>query len=293
MQYKKPKDVRYVDMAIWIDHNAYKEDITEDDDLQLFEYLFHIARMLAVKSGYFRRTEYFDDFGTFFATWMFMRYKNVKQYEIDELTGEPKLEKVRSCLNYMKGVLYARKVEFEQKFYSQAFSPAVQEGEEVEYATNYTFADKLSETIDDINSREFDICLGQVCKTMRAFLKQIPYRYNSIIWNNIYLSCLLTFLNTITLSKRERHRVMNLKKDIQNRPRALNGLYNLEPEKAVILYHLEPSMQDYIWILVQELKHTIAKDLSLTLKTYVPFNSSLNLIALADINLEDFDYYED
>ena len=36
MLYTKPKDITYTGMAIWLDHNMYKEDVDEN---KMFEYL--------------------------------------------------------------------------------------------------------------------------------------------------------------------------------------------------------------------------------------------------------------
>ena len=289
--YKKPANVRYVDMCIYVDENAYRTDLTEDEENKIFEYLFHIAKMLAYKAKYFNRNEYYDDFAVYLATNVYFRLKNPKQFEIDPETNEPKLSKIKSCLNYMKNVAYLRKIEFEQEFYSQTFSPVISEGDSVYYDTTYSFADKLAEVADEINMVEFDICLGEICKTIKNFLKKIPYKSNTTTWTNIYLSCLLTFLSTLTLSNKSIEHINNLKFDINNRPRALEKLYSDNPENFVILYHLDKNMRDYIWILVQELKHLISKDLSLSLHTYIPTTSMMNALAIADINLDEYTEY--
>ena len=75
--YKKPNNVTYTQMCIWIDANAYKEDCNEE---LLFEYLYHISRMLAYKRRFFDRADYYDDFAIFMATRIFMRLKNKKQF---------------------------------------------------------------------------------------------------------------------------------------------------------------------------------------------------------------------
>jgi len=286
--FTKPHKVKYTDMCIYIDNNAYRDDLTEDEENLIFEYLYHIANMLARNAKYFNRSDYYEDFAIYFATSIFLRYRNPKQYQTDPDTGETKLPKIKSVLNYMKTVVYPRKVEFEQKFYSQIFSNQ-DECEDVVYNTNFTFSDRLSQSIESISMSEFSMCLGDICKTTRRFLKCIPYRTNKVVWNNIYLSCLLTLLNIITISNRDMERVSELKRDIQER--TYLNLYKDTPENSVILYHLDSNMRDYIWILVQEIKHVIAKDLSFSLHTYVPATSSLNAIALADINIEEYNNY--
>jgi len=290
--FKKPNNVRYVDMCIYIDNNIYRDNLTEEEQNTIYEYLYHLANMLARKANYFNQSQYYEDFAAYFASNVYFRLTNPKQFQIDPETGEPKLTKIKSVLNYMKNVLYLRKIEFEQEFYSQVLSPSM-EDTVVTYDMQYTFADKLSESIEDISSLDFDLCLSDICKTAKNFLKRIPYKTNKTVWNNIYLSCLLTLLNILTLPNKTIERINNLKYDIHNRPKAVDNLYKDSPENLVILYHLDDSMRDYIWVLVQEIRHLMAKDLSLTLKTYVPVTSTMNAMALADINLEEYNNYGD
>ena len=61
MIYKKPKGVKYTDMAIYIDNHIYSEDC--DDDL-VFQYLYHLVNMFAYKHKFFNRAEYYDDFSS-------------------------------------------------------------------------------------------------------------------------------------------------------------------------------------------------------------------------------------
>lgn len=136
--------------------------------------------MLAYKGNYFLRQEYYDDFAIFFATNVYFRYKNPKQFEINEETGEPKLTKLKSCLNYMKNVGSLRKIEFEQNTFSSVFSTDTLDEDYVSYDLNYSFADQLSHSTDLLDRADFDLCLGSVCQTTETFLKQIPYPYKSL-----------------------------------------------------------------------------------------------------------------
>ena len=54
-----------------------------------------------------------------------------------------------------------------------------------------------------------------------------------------------------------------MKESAQVKERYLDDLYIKEAENSTILYHIDESMRDYITVLTRELKHAIAKDLSL------------------------------
>jgi hypothetical protein len=64
-------------MAIWIDENAYKEDC---DDNTLYMYLSFLIEMLAKVNKYFNNEKDYEDFALTYATNIFYRYKNPKQF---------------------------------------------------------------------------------------------------------------------------------------------------------------------------------------------------------------------
>ena len=185
----------------------YKEDV---DPNTVFEYLWHIIYMLARKGNFFGRSNYYDDFSTYLATQIYFRIKNPKQFD-----DNSDMKKIKSILNYIKSIIYPRKVTFEQEYYSQVVSAPI-EDEDVEYDVRYSFSDMLSESVDEISRVEFDLCLQNIPKTIKTFLKRIPYYHcDKVLWNNIYISCLLTFLDSIVICKKDYDRITSLKyKDI-------------------------------------------------------------------------------
>ena len=282
MIYKKPKGVKYTDMAIYIDNHIYSEDC--DDDL-VFQYLYHLVNMFAYKHKFFNRAEYYDDFSIYAATDLFMRLKNPKQFELKE-DGTPKLKQIKSILNYIKATLYPRKVDFEQKYYSQAISDTMDEDSGEIKNSSYLLTDVISQSLDKLSLVEFDCCLDNITDTARKFLTHIPYPENSKQWINIYLSCLLTFLSCVTLPNKSLERLRTYKNKF--RQDSIAEFYTkekLKPE-SVILYHLNENMRGYIFVLVNEMRHVMAKDLSQSLKTYIPSSSVLGTFTLSELNGE-------
>ena len=279
MIYKKPKGVKYTDMAIYVDNHVYEDDC---DDEMIFQYLYHLANMLAHKNRWFKNVDYYDGYAIHTATRVFLRLKNPKQYELKE-DGEPKLTKIKSCLNYMKMISYPCKVEYEQQEYSQTLT----KNEDEMYSIEYTFASQLSDSIDKMNLMEFKYCLGDIIETARNYIDKIPYRTDDKIWNNIYLSCLLTFLNSITLKNKDIKRINNLKIK-RNAIYSIEDLYAKESCDKVILYHLKDNMHDYIYVLTNCMKRAIAKDLCGILHTYIPTNSGMKNLIFSELTGEGF-----
>lgn len=270
MLYKKPKGVKYTDMAIYVDNHIYTDNYDED---LVFVYLYHLAYMLARKNNWFKRADYYENYSVYTATRVFLRLTNPKQYIIKE-DGEPKMNKIKSCLNYMKMIAYPCKVDFEQQEYAQTLI----DKEDDEYSIQYTFSAQLADSIDKMNLVEFKYCLGDIIETARNYIDKIPYRTQSKKWENIYLSCLLTYLNSITIRKTELNRLRGLKNQM-SAVYFLDEAYASEVGDNVILYHLKDNMHDYIYVLTNGMRKAMANDLCNLLHTYIPSTSGMkNLI---------------
>ena len=279
MLYKKPKGVKYTDMAIYIDNHIYTDNYDED---LVFVYLYHLAYMLARKNNWFKRADYYENYSVYTATRVFLRLTNPKQYMINE-NGEPKMSKIKSCLNYMKMIAYPCKVDFEQQEYAQTLI----DKEDDEYSIQYTFSAQLADSIDKMNLVEFKYCLGDIIETARNYIDKIPYRTQSKKWENIYLSCLLTYLNSITIRKTELNRLKGLKNQM-SAVYSLDEAYASEVGDNVILYHLKDNMHDYIYVLTNCMKRAISKDLCNILHTYIPTNSGMKNLIFSELRGEGF-----
>lgn len=270
-------------MAIAIDKMAYSDNC---DDNLLFQYLYHLSVMLASKAKYFKTAEQYDEFGIFLASSAYFRLKNPKQNEL--LPNRTyKMTKIKSILNYLKVILYPRKVAFEQLNYSQVNTKYTSDN--VDPLSGYTFVDHLSDSAVELQKVDFRCCLGNIPQTIREFLKKIPYKYESIVWYNIYVSCLLSFLNCITLTNHDKNK---LQKAIynQNDHSILINMLEKQSDDFVILYKLDDSMKDYIRILVMQLKKLIAKDLSGIIHESIDANSVIrNCIINNELNNESVD----
>ena len=288
MLYKKPDDVTYTQMAIYIDEHVYDPECTEDQDNLIFQYIYHIVYMLAHKGKFFNKAQYYEDFAIYMATQVFMRLRNKKQYEFKD-DGTAKLKKIKSVLNYIKKTIDPRRVDFQQEFFTQTILSVDEEN----YTTDvhYTLANQLSQSIDEMAVVDFNVCLSDICRTAKEVIKNIPYKKDKATFNNIYLSCLLTFLNSITLRRQDIVRLESLKRGKLGNPQLVEDLYTKQSENCVILYHLDKNMTQYIEVLTRKMKHAIAKDLSMTLHTYVPSDDGFKNLIMSEVNNEVL--YED
>lgn len=255
MTYNKPEAVSYTDMAIWIDSNVYEDDI---DDQKLYEYLYHLSCMLANQNSYFKCARDYDEFGLFAASRLFARLKNKKQYESTS-DGTSKLPKIKSVLNYLKKVIYPYKVDFELEFrLEDNCSTRIDVG-------SFDLSSTLIESTSLFDLVEFAVSLGQISTIVRSYLQKIPKKKDSSEWLNIYLSCLLTLLDSVTLPVK----YIKHSDRLNDHPELLDKIYSDQRLRDPILIHLPESMKSYISVLVNELRHVIASELSWKLSTYL------------------------
>jgi hypothetical protein len=201
-----------------------------------------------------------------------MRLKNSKQFEYTE-EGLPKLTRIKSILNYIKTVLYPYKVDYEQEYYSQS-----QDDIEVLVENNFDFAEYLSEECKIFSNIDFKLSLGGIKNTIKSFLNKIPRKRNDPEWYNIYLSCLLTILNSITASKEQLGEVEEDDDLIR-----IDHLYSLLRTKDPILYHLDLSYTNYIKTLVVEIRHLLTKELMVELHSYIPAELALKNVMISSL----------
>ena len=110
--YVKPRNIRYVDMAIWIDAHAYTDDCDEET---LYEYIYHLVRMLAYKRKMYQTANQYDGFILYASSRYYLRITDKRQFETNE-DGTPVLPKLKSILNYIKKTIYPTKIDYEREF---------------------------------------------------------------------------------------------------------------------------------------------------------------------------------
>ena len=246
-------------MCIWIDTYS---PLCDCDELKLYEYLYHIMQMLARDKDYFHRAIDYDNYSIYSASRLFMRLRS----KSDDNTP------IKSILNYAKHVSYPYKVEFERLNYSE--NPI---DHPITVTDGFQLGSYICDEADIFNKIDFELSLGTIPQIIRSYLKRIPRCKTSAEWSNIYISCLLTIINRITLITEEKISDLD--------PKKLQKLYTRSAATDPVLYHLPESMLDYIKVLVIEIQHLIAEELSFETKSDINADTSMKNLILA--NLED------
>lgn len=260
-------------MCIWIDKNAYSDHC---DDQKMFEYLYHLCRMLARKRDFFERSDEFDDFAMYAATETFMRYRDKRQFTGDEGS---RLSKIKSVLNYLHKVIYPRKVA-----YAKTQEKQRRLASDVDYmGISYDLHNKIQEAVAENSAAEFDCAVHDIPSTIRRYMIKLPMSRYSAEWENIYISCLLSFLNYITLSN------ANRKRNEPGNGRCVDSkIYNSFRDERLtpcILYHLDENMRPYVGTITRIIMHLVAKDISEVIDSNIYAEDHKNALLLDSLGL--------
>ena len=243
-------------MAIWIDENGHKPDC---DQQMLFEYLYHLCYILSYKWKYFNTQKDYDEFAIFSAGILFKRYVQQSQ-----------LQPVKSSLNYIKKVLRIYKIQFQKEFFQENITRDIQD-ENVKY--NISFEYELQDKCSQLNKVEFLVYLQDIPRTILGSLtNSIPKKKHSSEFTNIYLSCLLTFLDLITPSVQEQKQLDSIQRSDYIYTNLYLQLYKIPDGYKPVLYHLDKTYEDYILLLVKRIRASIRNDLKELLYQHFPIN---------------------
>jgi hypothetical protein len=242
MFFEKP-DVRYVDMCIYIDEHIYNGDYDQET---VYQYLFHIIMMLSIKRNYFNSKKLTEDSSIYAASNYYMRLLDERQFE-----EKSPIEPIRSILNYIRKTLYSVRREYVSKY-----MPEQEVSADIEYLNldSDAFDSYVSQKIDFMGKYEFGNYLESVDMIVKESLKSIPYKSNTPMWTNIYISCMLSFLNSITLKNKDIKRLNNFRRPTSLTDNLLNDRYMKERYDSTILYNLDDSMYNYIAVLTNRIR---------------------------------------
>lgn len=267
--YEKPKDVTYTEMAIWIDNNVYSGSF---DIETCYKYLYLLCYMLTVRLGFFRYEKDIDEFSLFVATSLYKRLTNKKQFE-SKSDGTCKMEKITSILNYMKKVLPRYKYDFDIVFNGMP----VEKDIEVFAVPSFDLDSYAAENTYIFDQLSPSFTFENLSGIVKQHLRKIPHKKDSSEWENIYISCILTLLNTVTL---DRDQIRRLKTQKRDKRFLLDNLYKDLRHKPPILFHLEDSYENYILTLVNEIRDVLAAEITWTSGTQITNDTSIENILL-------------
>ena len=246
MTYNKPDNLKYTDMAIYIDANIDKileAGKNPDVESTIFQYIYFICYVLACKKKFFHNFEDYDYYSLYAAGQIFLLLRN--KYNRGKSPNEIS-KPIKSSLNYIKSVLYPFKVNYQKQNFQEIIKPEIHKDIDVE-----GIASKLRDSVQADYNYDMQESLMFVFKQLPQIIKKVvnetPYTKDKIMIKNLYFSCLLSLINNITLPNQ------TLKNKRANKEiRLIENQNNYED--YILLWHLEKTMHDYIKLLVNKIK---------------------------------------
>ena len=263
MMFKKPKGITYTQMAMWIDENFYKEDC---DINKAYEYMYLLAYMLGCKSGYFHSTNDYDGYASHLAYSTFSR--------MSDKTKKP----IKSVLNYMKSIQYFRKLGYESMSYSEIIDPEYNKSWDSDrYLNNYR------QSIESENKLKLRDSILELFETLPTMIKEnIPKIYlgDKILYKNVYISCLMSMLNRVTLPKvSEDYLREKVKSSVTFNE---YNYYRKHLDQELILWNIPNSMADVIKVVLNKVTLSLIDEIkSYSNEIKIPDEEFSNIVATA------------
>lgn len=262
MTYVKPKNVSFTKMAMFIDATVYTD--AKDDEL-IFQYLYHLFYMFATKGNYFRHFEDYDGFAIFAASNEYLRLTDRRQFEPVE--GKKPLDKIKSVLNHIKATLRAKKIEYQNTTFSEVINPLIEPNID-SYTLYRTLCEGVQTQYNEGLERDIiDIICGLPSK-VNEIIDESPYKSNKVTRKNIYVSCLISFIKSVTLNNNNKGKIVKKQSDGRDVTDMIGKLYAKEREDCITLWKLDSDMYNYISLLVNRIRKIIIQEVSSTSKTY-------------------------
>lgn len=242
MIWRKPADMRYTQMCIYIDENVPK--LAEpgkypEVEEKIYNYLWLLVKALAIKKSMFQDFADYDPYAFYAANRLYFALR--KNYlNRGQIVKGKEIRPIKSCLNYTKALLYPMKIEFQRESYreiideefaSKQFDALALQNQQKEKAET----EQPGHTIFPIFVRSVLQNAGGI---LDGVLERLPFNKNSAEYRKIRISILLNCNQNLKIKNK-------LDADLT----------------TIMLWHLPKSMAGYVRVLLKEFYTELSKEL--------------------------------
>lgn len=233
MLWKKPNNLKYTDLCIFIDENVPKIVIPgENPELEntIYNYLWLLVKALAIKKCMFTDFQDYDMYAFYAANRLFFALRKNQLNQGKTIKGKL-IRPIKSCLNYTKALLYPMKIEYQR----ESFREVIEEEFVSKKFDAFAYKEQLKNKARDNSgvTRQFKEHLADVLKHNSKLLDDVlqksPFNKSTQEYQNLKLSVLLTSIH-----------ILKNKKKLDAIP------------QSIILWHLPKSMSNYTKVLLKE-----------------------------------------
>jgi hypothetical protein len=233
MLWKKPSNLKYTDMCIYVDENVPKiVNPGENPELEntIYNYLWLLVKALAIKKCMFKDFKDYDMYAFYSANRLFLALRKNQLNQGKTIKGKL-IRPIKSCLNYTKALLYPMKIEYQRESFKEII-------EEEFISTKFdaiAYKEQLKSQAREssgvtVHFKEYvTAALERSDKLLNDVLQKSPFNSTTPEYHNLKISILLTSLQILKNKKK----------------------LNAAPQ-SVILWHLPKSMASYMKVLLKE-----------------------------------------
>ena len=262
MLYTKNDDKRYTMMCKEFDEEFPKPD---RNDAKLYRTMYLVFYMLACKENFFNNNfRYYDEYAQFAATTIYTRF----------LKKLSKGEKVKSLLNYAKASMRFLKTMYQNENFETIISP--EHGAD----TSNLAASMHDAIVSDYSSdlkEDIEITLNSIDVIINDVLDDTQYANNELIRHRLYISCLLTLLDSITLPRDSSLLKSRVKSKNVSDGAFIEALAK-EREKQPMLWNLDESMSNIVRVIVNRIRKELSEEINNVSKEHTLPDDVVDLI---------------
>ena len=264
MLYKKPANLKYTEMCIYIDQNVPKiANSGEHPEIEatIYNYLWLLVKALAIKKCMFKKFDDYDGYAFYAATRLFLALRKNYLNQGKVIKGK-QIRPTKSCLNYTKALLYPMKIEYqretfkeiiEEEFVSKKFDAFAYESQlKSEARESFEMVAQLRMYLRDM--------LGPGSKILDDLLSKSPFSSNTAEYKNLKISILL---NSINILQTKNKLVMT-------------------DQQSIVLWHLPKNMTNYAKLLIKEFFTAIKREIIDCCEEAAPTEAALDAILHAN-----------
>ena len=264
MLYKKPSNMKYTDMCVYIDENVPKlanPGEYPEVEATIYNYLWLLVKALAIKKCMFQKFEDYDGYAFYAATRLFLALRKNYLNQGKIIKGK-QIRPIKSCLNYTKALLYPMKIEYQQ----ETFKEIIEEEFISKKFDAFAYEAQLkNETLDSAEvSRQLKLYLQGVLRDKNRLLQKLleksPFGPTTPEYKNLKISILLNSINILQTK---------------------NKLV-VTDQQSIILWHLPKNMASYVKVLVKEFFTAIKLEIIDCCKETCPTEDELTAILQAN-----------
>lgn len=294
MTFQKPRNMKYTDMAIYIDENMpYIKNTGEYPNIEdkVYEYIYHIVYALSCKNDYFKNFDDYDLFACYAATEIYLSMRNKLINEGKEIRGRI-VTPIKSSLNFIKSTLFPLKINFQRDNFTLILDPKVHEGAE---NLEKSIKSSIQKQYQSDLSESYDLAVTQIPYFITKFLDESPIRTDKLLCRRLYISSILTLINDIILPNKLKTKLDEKSKkhlDDKLTQKYINAYKNNKDKE--ILWHLDQNYSNYVRLIVSKTKELFSKELDYYIHSDELSDELLDsvLTAATDINYEDLGDYD-